>query len=62
MGPVIDQNMCNFWEIIGVLVKNLVIFKTVCFKHDHAITQHTPNCVENCSEQYSLYNCSSKYY
>ena len=30
--------------------KNSVIFKSVCFKNERAITQHTPNCVENCSE------------
>ena len=28
--------------------KNSVIFKSVCFQNDRVITQHTPNCVENC--------------
>ena len=30
-------------------MENSDIFKSVCFKNDRAITQHTPNCVENCS-------------
>ena len=30
--------------------KSSVIFKSVCFKNERVITQHTPNCVENCSE------------
>ena len=31
--------------------KNSVTFKSVCFKNDRVIiTQHTLNCVENCSE------------
>ena len=49
-GPVIDPKMCNLLEITGFLVKNSVIFKSVCFKNDRVITQHTPHCVENCSE------------
>ena len=53
MGPVIDPKMCNLQEIIGFLVKNSVIFKSVCFKTDRVITQHTPNYVENCSEHYN---------
>ena len=30
--------------------KNSVTFKFACFENDRVITQHTPNCVENCSE------------
>ena len=30
--------------------KNSVIFKSVCFKNDRVITQHTSSCVENCSD------------
>ena len=50
IGPVIDLKMCNLREIIGFFCKNSVIFKSVCFKNDRLITQHTPNGVENCSE------------
>ena len=50
MGPVIEPKMCNLREIIGFFGKNSVVFKSVCFKNDCVITQHTPNYVENCSE------------
>ena len=46
-----DKN--GFVESSGnnrIFGKNSVIFKSVCFKNDRVITQHTPNCVENCSE------------
>ena len=42
--------MRNLQEIIGFLLKNSVIFKSVCFNNDRAITQNTPKCVENCSD------------
>ena len=42
--------MRNLQEIIGFFVKNSVIFKSVCFNNDRAITQNTPKCVENCSD------------
>ena len=50
MGPVINPKMCNLREIIGFFGKDSNIFKSVCFKNERLITQHTPNCVENCSE------------
>ena len=31
-----------------MFAKNSVIFKSVCFKNDRVIIQHTPKCVENC--------------
>ena len=34
---------------IRIFGKNSVIFNSVCFKNDHVKTQHTSNCVENCS-------------
>ena len=48
--PVTDPKMRNLQDIIGFLPKNAVIFKSVCFKNDRVITQHTPSCVENCSD------------
>ena len=42
--------MRNLQEIIEFLLKNLAIFKSVCFNNDRAITQNTPKCVENCSD------------
>ena len=53
--------MRNLQEIIGFL-KNSVIFKSVCFNNDRAITQNTPKCVENCSDDQLSYICSSTYY
>ena len=45
-----------------IFVKNLVIFKSVCFSNDRAITQNTLKCVENCSDDQLSYICSSTYY
>ena len=47
--------MRNVQEIIGFLLKNSVIFKSVCFNNDRAITQNTPICVENCSDDQLSY-------
>ena len=54
--------MRNLQKVIGFLLKNSVIFKSVCFNNDHAITQNTPKCVENCSDDQLSYICSSTYY
>ena len=54
--------MRNLQEIIGFLLKNSVIFKSVCFNNDRAITQNTPKCVENCSDDQLSYIGSSTYY
>ena len=43
-------------------VKNSVIFKSVCLNNDRAITQNTPKCVENCSDDQLSYICSSTYF
>ena len=43
-------------------VKNSVTFKSVCFNNDRVMTQNTPTCVENCSDDQLSYNCSSNYY
>ena len=53
--------MNNLQEII-VFGKNSVIFKSVCFNNDRAITQNTPKCVENCSDDQLSYICSFTYY
>ena len=45
-----------------IFVKNSIIFKSICFNNDRAITQNTPKCVENCSDDQISYNCSSTYY
>ena len=44
----------------GISVKNSV--KSVCFNNDRAITQNTPKCVENCSDDQLSYICSSTCY
>ena len=51
--------MRNLQEIIGFLLK---IQLYVCFNNDRAITQNTPKCVENCSNDQLSYICSSTYY
>ena len=45
-----------------IFVKNSIAFKSVCFNNDRAITQNTPKCVENCSDDQLLYICLSTYY
>ena len=54
--------MRNLQEIIFFFVKNSIIFKSVCFNNDYAITQNTPKCVENCSDDQLSYIGSSTYY
>ena len=54
--------MRNLQEIIGFLLKIQLYFKSVCFNNGCAITQHTPKCVENCSDHQLSYICSSNYY
>ena len=54
--------MCNLQEIKGFFVKNSVIFKSIWFNNDRAITQNTPKCVENCFDDQLSYICSSTYY
>ena len=50
--------MRNLQEIIGFLLKNSVMFKSVCFNNDRAITQNTLKCVENCSDiNYHIFVC-----
>ena len=54
--------MRNLQEIIRFFLKNSVIFKSVCFNNDRGITQITPKCVENCSDDQLSYICFSTYY
>ena len=42
-----------------IIVKNSVIFKSVCFNNDRVITQNTPKCVKNCFDDQLSYNYSS---
>ena len=50
MGLVRDPKMQKFSGNNRIFDKNSVIFKSVCFNNDHVITQHAPQCVENCSD------------
>ena len=54
--------MRNLQENSRIFVKISVIFKSVCLNNDRAITQNTPKCVENCSDDQLSYICSSTYY
>ena len=45
-----------------ISVKNSVLFKSVCFNNDRGITQNTPKCVENCSDDQLSYICLYNYY
>ena len=45
-----------------MFVKNLVIFKSVCFNDDRTITQNTPKCVEIVLMIKYQNLCSSTYY
>ena len=58
---MIDPKMRNLQEIKEFFF-NLVIFKSVCFNNNRAMTQNTPKCVENCSDDQLSYICSSTYY
>ena len=56
--------MRNLQEIIGFLLKIQLYLNlyTVCFNNDRAITQNTPKCVENCSDNQLSYICLPTYY
>ena len=54
--------MCNLQEILGFLLKIQLYFKSVSFNNDRAITQNTPKCIENCSDDQLSYICLSTYY
>ena len=45
-----------------IFVKNSVKFKSVRFTNDCVVTQHTPKCVENCSDDQLSSIYSSNYY
>ena len=52
--------MRNLQEIIGFLLKIQLYLNL--FNNDRGITQNTPKCVENCSDDQLSYICWSTYY
>ena len=55
--------MRNLQEIIRFLLKiQLYLNLYALIINDRAITQNTPKCVENCSDDQLSYICSSTYY
>ena len=53
--------MRNLQEIIGFLLK-IQLYLNLYALIIRAITQNTPKCVENCSDDKLSYICSSTYY
>ena len=63
IGPVIDPKMRNLQEIMEFLLKIQIYFNLYALIiYDRVITQNTPKCVENCSDDQLSYICSSSYY
>ena len=48
----ISNNSCQYSFVIA----------SVAFNIDRVTTQHTPKCVDNCSDSKGSYNCLSNYY
>ena len=57
-----DPKMRNLQEIIGFLLKIQLYLNLYALIMTVAITQNTPKCVENCSDDQLSYICSSTYY
>ena len=47
---MVDPKLGNLQEIMRFLAKILVKFESVCFNNDQVTTQHTTQCVKNCSD------------
>ena len=57
--------MCSLWlknSISYNSCRYFIVIPSVGFNIDRVKTQHTPQCVENCSDNKVLYNCLSNFY
>ena len=59
-GHFTEPEMCSIWQKICISYNSCrysFVIASVVFNIDRVTTQHTPKCVENCSENKVSYNC-----
>ena len=64
-GNVTEPEMCGVWlknSISYNSCQNSFVIASVGFNMDRVTTQHTPKCVENCSDRKVSYKCLSNFY
>ena len=64
-GNVTEPEMCSVWlknSISYVSYQCSFVIASIGFNIDRVTTQHTPTCVENCSDRKVLYDCLSTFY
>ena len=61
-GNVTEPEMCSVWLKNSISYNSCqysFVIASVSFNIDRVTTQHTPKCVENCSDRKVSYNCLS---
>ena len=64
-GHVTEPEMCSLWLKISIsynYCRYFFVIASVGFIIDRVTTQHTPKCVENCSDNKVSYNCLTNFY
>ena len=64
-GNVTEPEMCSVWLKNSISYNSCqysFVIESVDFNIDRVTTQHTPKCVENCSDRKVSYNCLSNFY
>ena len=64
-GHFTEPEMCIIWQKICISYNSCrysFVIASVVFNIDRVTTQHTPNCVENYSDNKVSYNCPSNSY
>ena len=63
-GHFTESEMCSVWLKISISNNSCqysFVIASVGFNIDRATTQHTPKCIENCSDSKVSYNCLSNF-
>ena len=64
-GHFTEPKMCSLWLKISISYNSYrysFVIASVGFNINIVTTQHTPKCVENCSDNKVSYNCLSNFY
>ena len=64
-GHFTEPEMCSIWQKTCISYnpcRCALVIASVCFNSDRVTTQHTPKCVENCSDNKVSYDCPSNSY
>ena len=64
-GHFTEPEMCSLWLKISISYNScryFIVILSIRFNIDRMATQHTPKCVENCSDNKVSYNYLSNFY